>query len=209
MDLTPKAKGHAPSSFVSENLTKMKHFDAPDSVAHIEIIRDTAGVAFSGRLHLVSLEIGWTPDFISLLAGADTVRFHRLKSVLLLSYATKTVSVVLSTMLAFLLYPEVQAKAQAELDAVVGPTWLPNFDDRPQLPYIEAILSEALRWNPVLPMGIHFYTTNVNSAHRFVGIAHRSVQEDVYRGYYIPAGMSWIGFFSVPAYLLHRRNRRW
>ncbi len=127
---------------------------------------------------------------MSWLAGADTVRFHHLEFILLLSYAIKTVSVVLSAMLAFLLYPEVQAKAQAELDAVVGPTRLPNFDDRPQLPYLEAILSEALRWNPVSPMGIHFHAMNVNSAHRFVGIAHRSVQEDVYRGYYIPAGMS-------------------
>ncbi|KAK0480064.1 cytochrome P450 [Armillaria novae-zelandiae] len=91
--------------------------------------------------------------------------------------AAKTVSVVLSTMLAFLLYPEVQARAQAELDAVVGPTRLPNFDDRPQLPYIDAILLEALRWNPVVPLSI----------------AHRNVQEDVYRGYYIPAGTTVVG----------------
>ncbi|KAK0500313.1 cytochrome P450 [Armillaria luteobubalina] len=88
-----------------------------------------------------------------------------------------TVSVVLSAILAFILYPEIQAKAQAELDTVVGSTRLPNFDDRPQLPYIEAILSEALRWNPVVPMGV----------------AHRSVNADVYRGYYIPAviGNAW------------------
>lgn len=65
-------------------------------------------------------------------------------------------SVILSTILAFLLYPETQAKAQAELDAVVGHTRLPNFDDRPRLPYIDAILLEALRWNPVGPTGIYF-----------------------------------------------------
>ncbi|PBL03378.1 cytochrome P450 [Armillaria gallica] len=86
--------------------------------------------------------------------------------------ADTTVSVILSVILAFILYPEVQAKAQAEIDAVVGPTRLPNFDDRPQLPYIEAILLETLRWNPVAPMGI----------------AHRSAKADVYRGYYIPVG---------------------
>ncbi len=63
-------------------------------------------------------------------------------------------STLLSVILAFVLYPEVQAKAQAELDAVVGPTRLPNFDDRPQLPYINAILLEVLRWNPVVPMGV-------------------------------------------------------
>ncbi|KAK0215176.1 cytochrome P450, partial [Armillaria nabsnona] len=80
------------------------------------------------------------------------------------------VSTVLSAILAFVLYPEVLAKAQAELDEVVGQCRLPNFDDCPQLPYIDAVLSEALRWNPVVPMGV----------------AHRSMKDDVYKGYYIP-----------------------
>ncbi|KAK0209802.1 cytochrome P450, partial [Armillaria fumosa] len=48
----------------------------------------------------------------------------------------------------------VQAKAQTELDAEVSATCPPNFDNHLQLPYIEAILSEVLRWNPVMPMGI-------------------------------------------------------
>ncbi|KAK0223439.1 cytochrome P450 [Armillaria fumosa] len=125
----------ASSSFVSENLTKLKNISVSENVTQLEIIRNTAGVAFA--------------------AGADT-----------------TVSAILSVILAFVLYPEVQAKAQAELDAVVGPTRLPNFEDRPQLPYTDAIVLEALRWNPVVPMGV----------------AHRSMKADVYRGYYIPAG---------------------
>ncbi|PBK75890.1 cytochrome P450 [Armillaria solidipes] len=129
------ANGYASSSFVSENLTKMKKIGMSENATQHEIIRNTAGATFA--------------------AGADT-----------------TVSVILSAILAFVLYPEVQAKAQAELDAMVGHTRLPNFDDRPQLPYVDAILLEALRWNPVVPMGV----------------AHRSVKADVYRGYYIPAG---------------------
>jgi len=51
-------------------------------------------------------------------------------------------------------YPEVQAKAQAELDAFVGPDRLPEFSDRADLPYVNAIISEILRWQPVVPMGI-------------------------------------------------------
>ena len=50
-------------------------------------------------------------------------------------------------------YPEVQAKAQAELDAVIGPDRLPEFVDRANLPYTNAIISELLRWQPVAPMG--------------------------------------------------------
>ncbi|KAK0465902.1 cytochrome P450 [Desarmillaria tabescens] len=132
------AKGNAPPSFVAENLTKN---ESSENAKHLEIVRNTAAVAYS--------------------AGADT-----------------TVSVILSVILAFLLYPEVQAKAQAEVDAVIGHgTRLPNFDDHPQLPYIDAIVLEALRWKPVAPLGV----------------AHRTMEEDVYRGYYIPAGATVIG----------------
>jgi len=51
------------------------------------------------------------------------------------------------------LYPEVQRRAQAEIDAVVGKDRLPDFGDRPLLPYVSAILEEALRWHPVVPLG--------------------------------------------------------
>jgi cytochrome P450 len=44
------------------------------------------------------------------------------------------------------MYPEVQKKAQAEIDSVVGKDRLPDFDDRESLPYVSAILKEVLRW---------------------------------------------------------------
>ena len=59
--------------------------------------------------------------------------------------------------LALALYPEVQKKAQAEIDAVVGPNRLPDFHDRPSLPYINAIVKESMRWNVVVPFGMHFF----------------------------------------------------
>lgn len=54
------------------------------------------------------------------------------------------------------LYPEVQERAQAELDALLaGEHRLPDFKDREQgkTPYLEAVVSEILRWNPVTPLG--------------------------------------------------------
>ena len=51
------------------------------------------------------------------------------------------------------LYPEVQKKAQAEIDAVVGNDKLPSFQDRDHLPYINAICLELLLWLPVTPTG--------------------------------------------------------
>ena len=52
------------------------------------------------------------------------------------------------------LHPAVQLKAQSELDRIVGRNRLPEFSDRPHLPYIEAILKEVLRWKPLVPLGM-------------------------------------------------------
>lgn len=49
-------------------------------------------------------------------------------------------------------HPEVLAKAQAEVDSVVGHSRLPDFGDRPAMPYIEAMLSECLRYATPAPL---------------------------------------------------------
>ena len=51
------------------------------------------------------------------------------------------------------LYPDVQRKAQAEIDQIVGNSRLPNFSDEGALPYVQAVLKEALRWHPAGPLG--------------------------------------------------------
>ncbi|KAL4072599.1 cytochrome P450 [Scleroderma yunnanense] len=60
-------------------------------------------------------------------------------------FALFSTSLTLETLvLVLLLYPEVQEKVHAELDAVVG-------KDRLQLPYLQAVLFETMRWRPVFP----------------------------------------------------------
>ncbi|KAE9388626.1 cytochrome P450 [Gymnopus androsaceus JB14] len=75
-------------------------------------------------------------------------------------------------LIAMVLYPEYQAKAQAEIDAVCGHDRLPTFEDYESLPYIEYIMREVMRWHPAVPMGV----------------PHRSLEDDVYKGMFIPAG---------------------
>ena len=70
------------------------------------------------------------------------------------------------------IYPEVQRKAQAELDQVVGTDRLPGHEDRQRLPYVNAIVKEVFRWHPIGPMGI----------------PHTSTVDDVVGGYFIPKG---------------------
>ncbi|KAI6006590.1 cytochrome P450 [Pisolithus orientalis] len=87
--------------------------------------------------------------------------------------AAESAAAILETLvLAMILYPDVQQKVHAELDAVLGKGNLPTFADRPRLPYLQAVLFELLRWQPVFPLGVpHATTTN-----------------DIYEGYYIPKG---------------------
>jgi len=73
--------------------------------------------------------------------------------------------------MAMCLYPEVQKRAQAELDSVLGGR-LPEFNDRPNLPYIDAVMKESMRWQQVTPLGV----------------GHMSSEADEYNGYYIPKG---------------------
>ena len=49
--------------------------------------------------------------------------------------------------------PHVWKRAQAENDAVVGTGRLPEFDDRPSLPYVDATMREVFRWVPLSPLG--------------------------------------------------------
>lgn len=74
--------------------------------------------------------------------------------------------------LAAALYPHVVKKAQEELDRVVGSERLPQLSDQVDLPYISALLKELLRWFCPVPFGI----------------PKRVTEDDVYRGYFIPAG---------------------
>ncbi|KAH9987339.1 cytochrome P450 [Russula vinacea] len=74
--------------------------------------------------------------------------------------------------LAMVAYPETQARAHAELDAIVGRARLPTFADYPRLPYIRAMVKEALRWRPAGPLGV----------------PHRSTEDDWYEGMFIPKG---------------------
>lgn len=73
---------------------------------------------------------------------------------------------------AMLVWPEVQRKAQEELDRVVGPDRLPEIEDYPNLPYIRCCIKETLRWMPTVSLGV----------------PHCVIKDDTYMGYSIPKG---------------------
>ncbi|KAH9172382.1 cytochrome P450 [Lactarius sanguifluus] len=91
----------------------------------------------------------------------------------MLSAGGETTSTTLQWwVLAMLAYPEVQSRAHAELDEVVGSARPPTFADLPSLPYIRAMVKEILRWSPTIPLSM----------------PHVSTEDDWYEGIFIPKG---------------------
>ncbi|KAI9435590.1 cytochrome P450 [Lactarius indigo] len=107
-----------------------------------------------------------------LLSGLE--RQHAVQGIKdLASWLTRdfqTFIAISSLFLALILYPEVQRRAQAELDSVISRDRLPTYDDKSRLPYIEAMCKEIMRWHVVVPLGV----------------PHSLTDDDFYKGYLIP-----------------------
>jgi cytochrome P450 len=95
------------------------------------LMEDAALPSDQSQLEMIKEATG-----IAYLAGIDT-----------------TVASVTAFFLAMVVYPEVQAKAQAEVDRVVGHDRLPGIQDRLEMPYVAGVVNECLRWLPVVPIG--------------------------------------------------------
>ncbi|KAG9123851.1 hypothetical protein FRC07_013767 [Ceratobasidium sp. 392] len=98
--------------------------------------------------------IRWTVGTLY-VAGADT-----------------TVASMRTLVLAMVLHPDIQRKAQEELDTVLGGARLPDLSDRESLPYMNCVLKELLRWRTVVPLGI----------------PRACSKDDEYKGFRIPKG---------------------
>ncbi|KAJ3845163.1 cytochrome P450 [Lentinula raphanica] len=121
--------------------------------------------------------------------GEEDIR--KATSTMFANGSAATVSALQTFILAMSFYPEVQSKAQKELDSVLlsADRNLPEFDDEKSLPYVSAIVKEVLRWNPTVPLAF----------------AHRLTTDDVYNGYHLPAGSvilpnTWAMLHNVKTY---------
>ncbi|KAG1729369.1 cytochrome P450 [Suillus lakei] len=105
--------------------------------------------------------------------GADEDTMRVVASMMYIGGIDASTSTLQTFLLAMVLYPEVQARARAEINQVVAHDKMPCIDDRASLPYLDAILREVLRWYPPIPLGM----------------AHTTSSDDVYGGYFIPKGV--------------------
>ncbi|KAJ7657270.1 cytochrome P450 [Mycena polygramma] len=106
----------------------------------------------------------------------------------LLEAGSDTTATYLQTLILLLVaHPEVQKKAQEEIDRVVGQHRMPSLDDLEGLPYVRAIILETHRFRPVAPLSV----------------PHATLAAEEYQGYIIPTGTTifvneW-GIFHDPA----------
>ncbi|KAL6712338.1 hypothetical protein ACN47E_000215 [Coniothyrium glycines] len=99
------------------------------------------------------------------LEGAYAVGMHGIAGALTIAAPMQTFC------LAMTYYPQYLPMLHEELDRVCGDR-LPRSEDRPNLPFLRAIIRECIRWRPPVP----------------TGIPHYLIQDDEYNGYHIPKG---------------------
>ncbi|KAH7303916.1 cytochrome P450 [Stachybotrys elegans] len=102
----------------------------------------------------------------------DELAIKRSAGIMYGAAADTTVTTISSMILAMLLYPETQRKAQKEIDAVLGVGVMPLLADRDRLPYVDALIKECWRWYSVVP----------------IGTTHVATEELIYNNYRIPNG---------------------
>ncbi|KAI1426463.1 putative cytochrome P450 [Xylaria sp. FL1777] len=105
---------------------------------------------------------GFSDDFASYITGT-----------LLEAGSDTTSNTLIGFLCAMLLFPDVQRRAQAEIDRVIGVDRMPVPEDEMQLQYIRGCVKESLRWMPTTILG---------------AIPHALTQDEYYMGFRLPKG---------------------
>ena len=82
---------------------------------------------------------------------------------------SQVVGTILTVLLMLARHPDVQKRAYAEIESVVGSDRLPDLRDKERLVYVDCLIKEAHRYNPMVPL-----------------VPRSNMQEDEYIGYRVP-----------------------
>lgn len=127
-----------------------------------EIEEKTIKPCFCAGMYEAQKKDGFSDDQAAYISGT-----------LLEAGSDTTSSTLYAFVQAMLLFPDVQRKAQEEIDKATGPDRLPMMDDLADLQYVRGCMKETLRWMPTTILG---------------AVPHAVTQDDEYMGYLIPKG---------------------
>ena len=96
-------------------------------------------------------------------------------------------------------YPEVQKRAQEEVDRVIGSDRLASFSDRESLPYIDAVVAEVLRLRPPVSVGRSSISNKkLSELTKRSSVTREAGQDDIHNGYLVEKGtVILVNFWSV------------
>jgi len=149
IDMIPLLRRYLPVRLMGSRIYKTVHTFRRDMAELIECVEQ----------HIRGNRKGHNPEhaFIATLLQEPKMEAHKgaihyLNASMYAGGIDSITSILQMFYLLMILHPEVQEKAQEEIDRVVGQDRLPTQDDRAALPYVEAILKEILRWNSPTPL---------------------------------------------------------
>ncbi|CAJ0919082.1 unnamed protein product [Ranitomeya imitator] len=135
-----------------------KLFNATDGIQEV--------IAKHVEMHKETLDPNDPRDFIDCFLikmeqekGKPDTEFH-MEAIVntafdLFGAGTETVSTTLRYGLMILLkHPDVEERIHQEIDKVIGRDRAPNVEDRPHMPYMDAVIHEIQRYVDLIPMGI-------------------------------------------------------
>ncbi|CAK5274181.1 unnamed protein product, partial [Mycena citricolor] len=131
---------------------------------HTQLFDSTRLQVAAGNEHVMNSYIGQ-----SIHAG-ETTHFDSYMGISMLDASSDTTAAfILSFILVLCVFPSMQSRARQEIDDVIG-LRLPALEDLAQLPYLDALIKETLRFKPQFPMGV----------------PHRISEDVSYNGFRIP-----------------------
>ncbi|KAF2135651.1 uncharacterized protein K452DRAFT_281196 [Aplosporella prunicola CBS 121167] len=122
--------------------------------------------------------------------GLSWSKLYFLGGVLMEGGSDTSSSLILAMVRAMIEFPEVQKRAQAEIDAAIGEDRSPTWADFAKLPYINMMIKESHRWRPVSPLGVSHAVAEVDD---WVG------------GHFIPKGSTVV----LNVWAMHHDEERW
>lgn len=151
-------KGTAKPSLTSALIQSLDKDKTPDYDCRLEAVQDVFATMYLAGSETVRTIL----QLYGNICDNNNIAFY---------FFLQTIIAMRNFIVAVAAFPLVLKKGQMAVDSVLDGR-LPTFEDRKDLPYVDALVEETLRWG----------------GFSFIGVPHCTSEDDYYNGYFIPKG---------------------